>query len=182
MDKKNMQQLIIMMPIILIAGIFCYYKYLLVPLNADVGKINSELETIKKEYRESETRASRLPKLEKEIVILNMDITEIEKKLPPNKDVPSLIRLLSKKMNANSIEWSRLAPGTQNVKDYYIEHSYTIPFKTTYHHLGAFLAEIGQMERIFATRFNKLSNYVDAKTGTTMVQGDLIFLIYTSKG
>lgn len=181
MDKKQLQQLIVMMPIILIGGIFGYFKYLLAPLNDKSKLLREELQKIKKEYQESESRAARLPKLEQEIAGLNLEIKEIEKKLPPKKDVPNLIRLLSKKMEAHNIRWNRLAPGAQNTKDYYIEHIYSIPFTASYHNLANFLTEIGQMERIFATRFNKLGTTVDTKTGV-QVQGELIFLIYTSKG
>jgi type IV pilus assembly protein PilO len=139
-----------------------------------------DLENIKKEYRESEGRAARLPKLEQEIAVLNLEIKEIEKKLPPSKDVPNLIRLLSKKMENYNVRWNRIAPGNIVTKDYYIEHSYSIPFTASYHNLALFLSEIGQMERIFATRFSALQASIDPKLGT-QVQGELLFLIYTSK-
>lgn len=175
-----MQQLIVMLPMILIAGVFGYYKYLLSPMNEKSKQLRDELEKIKNEYQESARRAARLPQLEKEIAVLNGEITEIEKKLPASKDLPSLIRMLSKKMNAHDIAWQRIVPGSQVVKDYYIEHAYTIPFNTTYHDLAMFLSEVGQMERIFATRFSKLSTITDAKNGTK-VMGELTFLIYTSR-
>lgn len=175
MDKNKIQQLIIMMPIILIAGIFGYFKYLLSPLSEKSKALNLELEQIKKDYKDSEARAARLPKLEQEITVLNNEIKEIEKRLPPGADVPNLIRLLSKKMETYQIIWNRLAPGTQSSKEHYIEHFYTIPFTCSYHNLALFLTEVGQMERIFASRFNKLSY------NAGRVSGDLIFLIYTSK-
>ncbi len=181
MDKKKMQQLIIAFPIILIGGLFAYYKYLFVPLNSRIKILGGELEKIKQEYIESERRAARLPQLQKEIQQLNREISETEKKLPASKDVPGLIRLLSKRMERHNIQWARIAPGQQAVKDYYVEHAYTIPITTTYHNLASFLSEIGQMERIFATRFNKL-NILNSATEGVMVSGELTFLIYTSRG
>lgn len=183
MDKKQLQQLIVMLPILLIGGIFGYYKYLLAPLNESSLALHKQLEKIRNEYRESEARAARLPRLEKEIAILNLEIGEIEKKLPPDQDVPDLIRLLSHKMSAYGIVWNRIAPGPQMSKDYYVEHSYTIPFNAEYHRLAAFLTDIGQMERIFATRFTRLTAQQggDPKA-QTKVSGEIQFLIYTSKG
>lgn len=179
-DKKTLQQMIIMMPIILIVGIFGYYKYLLSPFNAKSKLLLGELEQIKKDYRESEARAARLSKLEQEISVLNVEIKAIEKKLPASKDVPNLIRLLSKKMSDNHIIWTRLAPGIETRKEYYIEYTYTIPFQASYHDLAVFLSDIGQMERIFASRFSQLQVKEDEKLGLK-VQGDLTLLIYTSK-
>ncbi|MBI2915827.1 MAG: type 4a pilus biogenesis protein PilO [Elusimicrobia bacterium] len=182
MDKKQMQMLILFLPVTLLAGLFSYYKYFYSPLAAQRKSLKQELEQIKKDYQESKARVARLPKLQQEIALLNQEISEIEKKLPANKDVPGLIRLLSKKMEAHSITWNRLAPGTQVTKEYYIEHAYTIPFTTSFHSLASFLAEVGQMERIFATRFTRLMAVTNAKTLATEVQGELSFLIYTSKG
>ena len=105
------------------------------------------------------------------------------KKLPPDQDVPNLIRLLSRKMSAYSITWNRIAPGPQTAKDYYIEHTYSIPFTAEYHRLAAFLTDVGQMERIFATRFTKLSVQPNPDPKQpNKVTGELMFLIYTSKG
>ena len=180
-DKKQLQQLIIILPIILIAGIISYYKFLLAPLNEKKRILNTELENIRQEYETSKGRAMRLKSLEQEIVGLNLEIAEMQKKLPPNKDIPSLIRLLSKRMEHYNIVWKSLNPGTQTAKDYYIEHTYTIPFSATFHDLAKFLVEIGQMERIFATRFTSLTPQIDNQTGVVKVGGTLEFLIYTSK-
>src|SRR3989338_8905781 len=110
MDKKQLQQLIIILPVILIAGVISYYKFLLAPLNEKKKVLTTELENIKQEYETSKGRAQRLKSLEQEIIVLNQEIAEMQKKLPPTKDVPSLIRLLSKRMEHYSIEWKRLAP------------------------------------------------------------------------
>ncbi len=180
MDKKQLQKLVIILPIVLIAGIFVYYKYLILPLNAKRDALKTELENIKREYSDSVARAARLPKLQEEIIVLNNEISDIEKRLPKDKDLPNLIRMLSKKMDLHRVTWSKLSPGTQNVKDYYIEHSYTIPFKVSYHDFAEFLSDVGQMERRFATRFSRLAT-TTGNNGITLVMGDLTFLIYTSK-
>ena len=153
MDKKKLQQIIIILPIALIAASFGYYKKLLAPLNEQRKILKNDLDNIKKEYEDASAKAQRLPKLELEIALLNQEILEMQRKLPPTKDVPDLIRLLSKRMDYHRIVWKKLTPGIQSTKEYYVEYSYTIPFTTTYHNLAKFLAEIGQMERIFATKF-----------------------------
>jgi len=43
-----------------------------------------------------------------------------------------------------------------------------------------FLADIGQMERIFSARFTKLTTQTDPKLGV-LISGDMTFLIYTSQ-
>jgi len=180
MDKKQLQQLMIIIPVVLAAAIFSYYKYLLKPLDEKQKVLNGELEQIKSEYQSSVERASRLPRLEQEIRMLNSDILEMQKKLPHDKDVPGLIRLLSERMKYYGIQWKRIEPGGQTAKEYYIEHTYKIPFSAKFHNLARFLAEIGQMERIFATRISAVKPEVNPQTGT-QVSGEITFLIYTSK-
>lgn len=182
MDKKTMQGLIVGFFILLIGGPVLYYKFLLSPLNSRIKLLKGDLDRIKEEYRQSESRAARLPQLQKEIEFLNREIADTEKKLPASKDLPTLIRVLSKKMDKYDISWQRIVPGNQVPKDYYIEHTYTIPFTCAYHSLAGFLTEIGQMERIFATRFSKLAVTPPKPNTGVQVTGDLTFIIYTSRG
>ena len=113
-----------------------------------------------------------------EIGQLNIEITQIQKRLPLSTDIPFLIRMLSEKMERYKIRWTKLSPGPKNLKTNYVENVYSIPFKCTYHDLAIFLADIGQMERIFSARFTKLTSQTDPKLGT-LISGELTFLIYT---
>ena len=180
MDKKKLQQILIGIPLVFVALIFCYYKYLLKPLEEKQAALMTELNKIQQDYQESVGRANRLPMLEQEIRVLNTEIQEMQKKLPHDKDVPGLIRLLSERMKYYGVQWKRIEPGVQTGKEYYIEHSYKIPFSSRYHNLARFLSEIGQMERIFATRLSSLRPETDPKTGST-IGGEITFLIYTSR-
>jgi type IV pilus assembly protein PilO len=180
MNKKQLQASIIALPLIAFLGIFVYYKYLVTPLAASQVKILIELDSIRSEYEQSVGRAARLPRLEQEIQILNEEILDMEKTLPKDKDIPEILRLLSNRMRFYDIQWKKLEPGPQSVKEYHIEHSYKIPFTTSYHTLAKFMAEVGQMERIFATQIVSLKSENTPKDGTK-VTGDLSFLIYTSK-
>ena len=180
MNRKQLQALIIALPVIAIAGTFSYYKYFSLPLAERHKKLLTEIDGIRSEYEQSVGRAARLPRLEQEIQVLNEEIIEMQKKLPKDKDVPGIIRLLSDRMRFYGIRWKRLEPGSQAAREYYIEHSYKIPFTASYHNLAKFMAEVGQMERIFATRLSPLKPEIIPKEGT-MVAGDLFFLIYTSK-
>ena len=180
MEKKQLQQMLIILPLVFFGGIFAYYKYLFKPLQKKQAVVQRDLENIKREYQESLERTNRLPKLTEEIRVLNSEILEVQKKLPHDKDVPGLIRLLSNRMKYYGVQWKKIEPGKQTAKEYYIEHSYKIPFTARYHNLARFLAEVGQMERIFATQISSLKPEANAQTGT-MVSGEITFLIYTSK-
>ncbi len=180
MDKKKLQQILVVIPVLLGAIIYGYYKYFLRPLEDKQAALNTEMDKIKSEYQESLGRASRLPMMEQEIGVLNMEIQEMQKKLPHDKDVPGLIRLLSDRMKYFGIQWKKIEPGPQSAGEYYIEYSYKIPFSARYHNLARFLADVGQMERIFATKVSSLKTETNAQTGSTL-GGEISFLIYTSK-
>jgi type IV pilus assembly protein PilO len=179
-NRKQLQALILALPVAAVLGAFVYYKYLVLPLAERHKKILVEIDGIRNEYEQSVGRAARLPRLEQEIRVLNEEIIEMQKKLPKNKDVPGIIRLLSERMRFHGIRWKSLDPGSQSAREYYTEHSYKIPFKASYHTLAKFMTEVGQMERIFATRLSPLQSETTPKEGTR-VSGDLFFLIYTSK-
>lgn len=179
MNKQRLQQLVIMFPILLIGTTFAYFKYLKSPLDARMMTLHTEMEKVKQEYIASQKRISRLPRLENEIFMLNKEIRTIEKKLPNKKDLPGLIRLLSKKLDTYQLSWTQIIPGEEISKQYYYEHIYRIPFSTSYHNLAEFLSSIGQLERIFTTRFNKLT--MISGEDSVQVQGELALHIFTAK-
>lgn len=182
MQKKNLQQLIIILPIVWIAGTFVYFKYLLLPINEKIKTKKAELESIKKDYVDACNKSSRLENLKQEIQILKQEIDEMKKMLPEEEKKPDLIRVLKREMEHHNIIWEKISPSLPSPKDYYIEHSYTIPFKASYHDLAMFLTKIGQMERIFSTKFSKLMFTTDPKDNRITISGELTFTYYTGKG
>jgi len=87
MDKKQLQQLLVIIPIVLVAGIFGYYKYLL-PFERKKRRYSPVKWKPSKGIRRVPFARSRLPKLKEEIGQLNLEIAKIQKRLPPNKDIP----------------------------------------------------------------------------------------------
>ena len=180
MNRKQLQALIIAIPVTAVFGIFAYFKYLVNPLAAKHGQLRGELDQIKSQYEQNVGRAARLPRMEQENAVLKQEIDQLRKKLPESKDVPSIIRFLSSRMKYHGINWKKLEPGSETAKEYYIEHVYKIPFSAPYHNLANFLADVGQTERIFSTRISPLKPEMNERLGT-VVAGDIFFLIYTAK-
>lgn len=176
-----MQQILIIVPVALAALLFAYYKYLVSPLKVKQKMLAEELATIENDYQDSVSKAARLPQMQQEIVLLDAEVQKIQKRLPISQDLAELIRMLAKKMDEHHVVWMSLSPGTEVSMEHYTEHSYTIPFQTSYHNLAQFLADVGQMERIFATRFTDLTAQPNSQTGAIAVSGQLTFLIYTGK-
>ncbi len=177
-----MQNLIVILPVMWVAVIVVYIYYGLLPVNKTIAVKRTELQEIIKQYEEAARSAAKLSIVQQEIQILNHKIQEIEKILPKDAGLPNLIRELTKTMSEHNILWDRLAPSNPSEKDYYREHSYTIPFKSSYHDLAVFLTKVGQNERLFATRYINLGQVKVEKNDTITITGELTFLFYTSKG
>ena len=116
MDKKKLQMVIIGLVIFLLGGTFSYFKYLLWPMNARQKVVQEEMKNLKKDYTDAVRKAARLSVLQQEIKLLGEEISKMEKKLPKNKDVAKLIRMLAKKMDDHNISFGITTTTSQTLR------------------------------------------------------------------
>ena len=179
---KNIQKNLIIL-VVLIAGLgFGYFNYLIAPLNARYKENLSKLDQIESKLADTKKKALELPKLQADMKNLEMEVADLEKMLPKDKDVPSLIRIITKTAQKYQLSVSNITPGALVSQPNYNEIPFQMTMQGTYHSVAYFLDDIGQESRILSVKnINFVSNN-PSKDNPSTVNVNCILVAYTFKG
>jgi type IV pilus assembly protein PilO len=131
---------------ILIFGGFYWFWY------ADKREEQVQKETrladLQKQIRALEATANKLPEFQREVQALEARLEVLKRILPPEKEMPDLMRRLQYLAAQSSLAIKSFTPGAPVQKDFYQEVPISLNFEGTYHNLGAFLDRISRMSRL----------------------------------
>jgi type IV pilus assembly protein PilO len=131
---------------ILIFGGFYWFWY------ADKREEQVQKETrladLQKQIRALEATANKLPEFQREVQALEARLEVLKRILPPEKEMPDLMRRLQYLAAQSSLAIRSFTPGAPVQKDFYQEIPISLAFEGTYHNLGAFLDRISRMSRL----------------------------------
>ncbi len=148
---------------ILGAGILTAYVYLLMmPLWAEKGKLEGELQKLQADLDQKRIIAANRPKLEAEIKALEKQLEVALVKLPEEKEIPKLLTQVNTLGLQNGLEFLLFRPAAPVRKGFYAEVPIDIRVQGDYHALGKFLDRVSKLERIV--------NVADLKIGPLTAQ------------
>ena len=130
----------------LICGGFYYFWY------SDALEQQRRKETrladLQKEIRALEATANRLPEFQREVQALEARLETLKRILPPEKEMPDLMRRIQYLAAQSSLQIRKFNPAPVVTKDFYQEVPVTIDVEGTYHNMGAFLDRVSRMSRL----------------------------------
>ena len=181
MTKKTQQNLIAL-TIAVACIVFVYYKYLLAPLDVKYADSYQKLLATESRLAETKRRAMELPQLRAEMLQLQMAVADLEKRLPKDKEIPELLRTLTKTAQHFQLKILNISPGPVTAKANYNEVPFQITAQGTYHSLANFFAELGQRSRILSERNLTITGNPSTKESGTTVNANFTLIAYTYKG
>lgn len=138
--------------VLLGAGGFLYFKFFWLPVSERISTAKAGIEEVEGKIDKANKQAARLPQIQKELVVLNQQATDAEKRLPKTKDLPAVIDTLAALAQKHKVNLTNITPSGQVPKQFFIEVPYTIGASGTFHDLGRFFAAVALEERIFNIR------------------------------
>jgi type IV pilus assembly protein PilO len=111
-------------------------------------KKETELAELQKQIRALEATANKLAEFQREVQMLEAKLEGLKRSLPPEKEMPDLMRRLQYLAAQSSLAVLKFAPATPVQKDFYQEIPIAIDMQGTYHNMGAFLDRISRIPRI----------------------------------
>lgn len=181
MTKKMQQNLILLF--IFAAGLgYVYYKFLITPIKLKYQNALTELTTVESKLSEMKRRAMELPKLQAEMQLLELEVSELEKLLPKDKEIPNLLRIITKHAQHYQLRISNFAPSAAIPQSNYNEIPFQMTLQGTYHSFAAFLAELGQESRILSARNITYTVMQPNKENASTVTVNFTLVAYIFKG
>lgn len=175
---KQQQQSLAAGVFLFCAGAFVYMKFFWLPISQKESELSTQIAEIETKIAKAEAQASRLKRLQDELATLYQQAGDAEKRLPKTKSVPDMLIALSGIAQANRVVIQSFSPGSQKSQQYFIELSYPMIVKGSYHNIGRFLAAIALEERIF----NVKDVVFPAAGGDGEITATFTLLTYQYKG
>ena len=134
----------------LLAAIICggfYWFYYSDALEEQKRK-EQQLAELQKQIRALEATANRLPEFQREVQALEARLETLKRILPPEKEMPDLMRRVQYLAAQSSLAIKRFNPAATAQRDFYVEVPVNVDVEGTYHNLGAFFDRISRMSRL----------------------------------
>jgi len=133
-----------------IAALICggfYYFWYSEALDKQRQK-ETRLADLQKQIRALEATANRLPEFQREVQALEARLETLKRILPPEKEMPDLMRRIQYLAAQSSLSIRKFNPAAVITKDFYQEVPVSIDVEGTYHNMGAFLDRVSRMSRL----------------------------------
>ncbi len=111
-------------------------------------KKQAEVEELQKQIRALEATANKLADFQREVQMLEAKLEGLKRSLPPEKEMPDLMRRLQYLAAQSSLAVLKFDPATPVQKEFYQEIPISLDLEGTYHNMGAFLDRISRIPRI----------------------------------
>lgn len=108
----------------------------------------TELAELQKQIRALEATANKLAEFQREVQMLEAKLEGLKRSLPPEKEMPDLMRRLQYLAAQSSLAVLKFDPTAPVQKEFYQEIPISIDLEGTYHNMGAFLDRISRIPRI----------------------------------
>ncbi|MFN0116963.1 MAG: type 4a pilus biogenesis protein PilO [Elusimicrobiota bacterium] len=147
--NKEQQKILVVLLMFLIGGGYTYWNYLLRPILASIKVDKEKLSDLNAKIENAERQTRRLAAITAERDQLQFELVELEKQLPKDKDLPNIIRTITREALAHNIQFNRFAPRGGSKQQYFEILPFDLQISGTLTSLAQFLASLGQQERIF---------------------------------
>jgi len=144
------RQKVIASSVVVIALISVFIGYIVLPKNKQIRIISEEIDVLNGEINIRQTKARRLEELKAEYAVLKAKLVELEKHLPEEAEVETLLKQVSDLGERNGLLITLWRPGErrQNENGIYLEIPMAVTVNGGYHSLGSFFEKVGALYRI----------------------------------
>lgn len=130
----------------LLCGGFYYFWYS--EALATQKKQEAKLAELQKQIRALEATANKLPEFQREVQALEARLETLKRILPPEKEMPDLMRRIQYLAAQSSLNITKFNPAAVAQKEFFQEVPVALDLQGTYHNLGAFLDRVSRMSRL----------------------------------
>jgi len=132
--------------LVVIAGLFAYLVYL--PATEELSQLNNQNISLAAKLQQDQRIANNLPKFRAEYEKMKIRLDEALTELPNDKEIPTLLTNIAGLAKESGLEVELFKPVAEISRGFYAEVPVDLRLRGTYHELGMFAYQIGQLSRI----------------------------------
>jgi type IV pilus assembly protein PilO len=147
-DPKTQQTIVFVVVLILVLVLFFRFPY--TSNQKKIKVLSSRMDSLKIEVQKAEAARARLPELQAKIARLEAEWEKAKEMLPLAKEIPALIQQISNSGTKAGVNFLLFKPSEAMPKSgsIYSEIPVQIKVNCSYHQLGRFLSNVGNLSRI----------------------------------
>ena len=134
--------------LVAVLGCFAFYWFSYRDLLQQQTDKEARLADLQKQIRALEATANKLPEFQREVQALEARLETLKRILPPEKEMPDLMRRVQYLAAQSSLKVATFNPTAPKQNDFYQEVPITLELEGTYHNLGSFLDRVSRMSRL----------------------------------
>lgn len=154
---------------VLIGGLFIYLYlfYFWLPTAKKIQENTAKAEVMQRDIDNAKKQKAKFKNLEEKLVSLKLDREAAVKKLPSEKKIPDLIRIVTRLSKKYRVSVTAINPSGQAKVEYFTKVNYLISMRGNYHDIGRFLTALGLEERILTSENLILTGTGGGETSAT---------------
>ncbi len=154
---------------LLFGGLFVYLYlfYFWLPTSKKIDEGTVKIEKMQRDIDQARMMKAKCSDLSGELDRLKAQREAAVKKLPSGKDVPELIRTVTRLSRKYGVSVLSINPSGQSKVAYFTKGTYLINIKGDYHDIGRFLTALGLEERILTSENLSLTATNGSDTSAT---------------
>lgn len=130
----------------ILAGPFVWFIYL--PKMEKIEELKNEQQALDSKLLRANAKKRQLKHLQKEMIKAQAEFKMVKKKLPEQKEIPSLLANISRSGHEAGLEFLLFQPGPEKRKDFYAEIPVSIRVSGKYHDVALFFDKVSRLSRI----------------------------------
>lgn len=139
----------IVLAILIVGGFaYIYLSYFWFPLSKKIDDLEKNNSKMEKDIMSAKNKIAKYNDLQVKLSELRNQKEELKKKIPTDKNISELLKIVKKIADNNGIIIESISPlGTVNESSYF-RITYNMTIKGSYHNIGSFFGEIASQDRI----------------------------------
>ena len=134
--------------VLLVAVLVAGYYYHIEDLQTSLTKVETEEETLRKDFEKKAFQAANLDAYRQQMVEMEESFGALVSQLPSDTEVPGLLEDITNKGLLNGLNIATIDLLNEQSKEFYIELPISIAASGSYHDLGAFISGMAGLPRI----------------------------------
>lgn len=139
--------------VIILIGILCvitglYFYVFFIPVQNELKGLRSELNKLVRELNEGKTITRDLQRFKTQVERLNTELTSALTQLPNEKEIPEILKSISRLGKESNLEFTLFRPKTEEPQQFYAKVPIELIVLGNYHSTGIFFDKISKLPRI----------------------------------
>ncbi|HYA28348.1 MAG TPA: type 4a pilus biogenesis protein PilO, partial [Acidobacteriota bacterium] len=171
LERPKLQKIAILAAIIILLSAL-YYSFIFSPRSDELAKLADSVEIARNEKTVKQQKAANLPRLQRDLKQLDMELQKAVAQLPNTKQMAALLTSISATAQHAGLDVLLFRPRAENYQEFYAEVPVDITVKGNFRNTVGFFDEVG--------RLNRLVNIDNIGFKNPTVAGDNVVLETTS--